>query len=72
MLSEQLAVDPQAGAVSAAPPPPAYASPTPAAASQETSGGIAVLKFIPIAVFLTMIGLSCLLCVMSSTCRSQV
>ncbi|KAL3157860.1 hypothetical protein ABBQ32_012274 [Trebouxia sp. C0010 RCD-2024] len=69
MLSQQHAVDPQAGALVSAPPPPDYASYAPD--SQGTSGGIGTLLYIPIAVFPTMIGLFCLVFATTRVMRRQ-
>lgn len=70
MLARQHAVDPEANTrMNSAPPSPTYVSYTPQ--SQDQSG-IGVLKYIPIAVFLTMIGLSCLVCATNRSLRRQV
>lgn len=71
MLTRQHAVDPEANTLMYTPSPsPAYVAYTPA--YQDQSGGIGVLKYIPIAVFLTMIGLACLVCATNRSIRRQV
>lgn len=70
LLSQQHAVDPQAGALIPAPPPPDYAAYAPD--SQDASGGIGILLYIPIAVFPTMIGLFCLVFATTRVMRRQV
>lgn len=71
MLTRQHVVDPEANTLMYIPPPsPSYLAYTPA--SQDRSGGLGVLKYIPIAVFVTMIGLSCLVCAANRSLHRQV